>query len=155
MKFISHRGNLDGKKKDCENKPHTILNCISLGFDVEVDIWVVNKKIYLGHDKAEYEINIDFLESNRQNLWIHAKNSSALELLNKTSLNYFWHQEDSYTLTSHHFIWVYPDKKLINNSIAVMPEIANYDLQELQICYGICSDNILSYYNSIKIKNTI
>lgn len=43
-------------------------------------------------------------------------------------------------------------KKLIKDSIAVMPEITNYSLQDLKICYGICSDNILSYYNSLGEK---
>ena len=27
------------------------------------------------------------------------------------SLNYFWHQTDDFTLTSHGYIWTYPGKK--------------------------------------------
>jgi hypothetical protein len=57
-------------------------------------------------------------------------------------LNYFWHQEDDVTLTSKGYIWAYPGKQPIKNSIAVMPELKNDNLSE---CIGICSDNISNY----------
>ena len=56
--------------------------------------------------------------------------------------NYFWHQEDTVTLTSRGHIWVYPGKQPIKNSIAVMPELFNDDTQ---YCLGICSDYIEKY----------
>ena len=39
MIFISHRGNLNGKKKKLENKPVYIKDAIKKGFNVEVDVW--------------------------------------------------------------------------------------------------------------------
>ena len=56
--------------------------------------------------------------------------------------NYFWHQEDTATLTSTNIIWAYPGKQPIIGSIAVMPEI-NSD--EISQCRGICSDYIQRY----------
>jgi hypothetical protein len=60
----------------------------------------------------------------------------------ESDLNYFWHQEDVLSLTSKKYIWVYPGKQPIENSIAVMPEIENDDIS---LCLGICSDYILKY----------
>jgi hypothetical protein len=149
MKFISHRGNLDKKIKEEENTIPKIEYCISLGFDVEIDIWDINDQLYLGHDNPEQKVDFSFLESNRQFLWIHTKNIHSLYKL-KDHFNCFWHQEDDYTLTSAGYIWTYPCKKIIKNSIAVMPELANYDLQDLRMCYGICSDNIEKYRNLLQ-----
>jgi len=44
MILISHRGNINGRFEDWENKPEYINDALSLGYDVEVDIWFVNGK---------------------------------------------------------------------------------------------------------------
>ena len=59
-----------------------------------------------------------------------------------TSLNYFWHEQDTLTLTSKNYMWVYPGKQPITGSIAVMPEIHNDDISK---CLGVCSDFIKRY----------
>ena len=46
------------------------------------------------------------------------------------------------TLTSKSYIWAYPGKQPIKNSIAVMPEIHNDDISQ---CLGVCSDYIQNY----------
>jgi hypothetical protein len=56
--------------------------------------------------------------------------------------NYFWHQEDTLTLTSKCHIWVYPGKQPVKGSIAVMPEIFNDKISQ---CFGVCSDYIENY----------
>lgn len=135
MKIIAHRGNLNGSDVENENKPETILRAISLGFDVEIDIRVIDGEIYLGHDSPQYKIDVRFLKDDR--LWIHCKNKEALELmLGLSEVHYFWHQTDTYTLTSKGFVWGYVGADIINNSICVMPETE----QDLQKCYGICTD---------------
>jgi hypothetical protein len=59
-------------------------------------------------------------------------------------LNFFWHQEDYFTLTSHGYIWTYPGNLLTKNSISVLPEWQDPELKNLDLnCYGICSDYIL------------
>ena len=48
MILISHRGNLFGKKTKQENHPEYILDALSNGYNVEIDVWFKNKKFYLG-----------------------------------------------------------------------------------------------------------
>jgi hypothetical protein len=65
-----------------------------------------------------------------------------LNWIRSTILHYFWHEEDTLTLTSENYIWAYPGKQPIKGSIAVMPERGNDDLSK---CIGICSDVIKKY----------
>ena len=120
MILISHRGNLDGKC-DFENQPQRIDYVLSLGFDVEIDLWVINNEIFLGHDIPEHKINLDWLFLRSKNFWIHCKNLNAIELINslenKHRLNYFFHDTDFCVLTSKGFIWVFPGHQPLNNSI--------------------------------------
>lgn len=145
MIFISHRGNLDGAKPKYENSPNYIDNALSKGFDCEIDIWVVNSKLYLGHDDPKYLINEQWLKTRISNIWIHCKNIQSLEYFsnNSNTFNYFWHQNDVATMTSKKDLWVYPGYQPIINSISVMPELNNEN--SLSKCKGICSDNIIKY----------
>ena len=142
MKLISHRGNINGKIIEAENRPDYIDDTIRLGYDVEIDLWFINGKIYLGHDSFQYEINDKWLNERIDKLWIHCKNVESLNWIKNTSLHYFWHENDTLTLTSKNYIWVYPGKQPIIGSIAVMPEIFNDDVSN---CLGICSDFIQNY----------
>lgn len=143
MKLISHRGNINGPNI-LENNPNYIDNTLMIGYDVEIDIWLIDDQIYLGHDKPTYKIEMNWLVDRIDILWIHCKNTNVLELLNECEykFNYFWHENDAVTLTSHGFMWAYPGKQSIKNSIAVLPEIYNDDVSR---CYGICSDYISNY----------
>ncbi len=142
--LIAHRGNINGKFEHYENEPTYIDMAIKEGYDVEVDIWYKDNTIWLGHDKPTYGINMRFLRDRIDKLWIHCKNKEAMILLNSTGygFNYFWHQNDDITLTSKQFMWVYPDKQPVENSIAVLPELYNADTSQ---CRGICSDFIAKY----------
>lgn len=144
MRLISHRGNINGRIRELENLPGYIDAAINLGYDVEVDLWLEGEKFYLGHDGPDHSIDITWLTKRSKNLWVHCKNTEAMSFLSKfgSDLNYFWHQEDTLTLTSKRYIWAYPGKQPIENSISVMPEIKNDDIS---LCVGICSDYILKY----------
>lgn len=143
MILISHRGNIDGKFTDRENHPDYIDEAILLGYDVEVDIWSIDGVLFLGHDMPQYEIQQDWLLKRYDKLWIHCKNTLVIDWIRTIKeFNWFWHEEDTLTLTSQQFIWVYPGKQPILNSIAVMPEIYN---DETQHCKGVCSDYIKKY----------
>ena len=144
IKYISHRGNIDGKDILNENSPTYIDKAIQLGYDVEIDIWFVNSEFFLGHDKPQYKINIDWINDRSHRLWVHCKNIEALSFLNKHDydINYFWHETDTVALTSKGYIWAYPNKQPIKNSIAVSPEINSDDVSQ---CLGICSDYIKNY----------
>jgi len=147
MILISHRGNTDGKNIDLENHPVYIKTAISKGFDVEIDIWKHNEKLYLGHDYPQHEFEAKFLLSNKHKLWCHAKNIDALEELIILQANCFWHQDDDVTLTTSNHIWTYPGKKLTEKSVCVLPEITDYKNEEILKCYGVCSDVICEYEN--------
>jgi len=142
--FISHRGNINGKNPNMENNPAYIDEAISAGYDVEIDIRVIGDKIYLGHDEPQYEVDYKWLAERYENLWIHCKNVESLDFVRSTRLHWFWHEEDTLTLTSNGYLWVYPGKQPIKNSIAVMPEINDDDVSS---CLGVCSDVIEIYKN--------
>ena len=146
MILISHRGNLNGRNHNLENHPDYILAAISKGYNVEVDVWYVDGKFKLGHDEPQYNFPWDLIEYHHNKLWIHCKNVEAIVALNDFPnhhlINYFWHQEDDVTLTSKGYIWAYPGKQPIKNSIAVMPELNKDDLTQ---AIGVCSDYINNY----------
>lgn len=142
MILISHRGNIFGPIKSKENNPLYIQNAIDFGYDCEVDVYFIDSCLYLGHDRPEYNIELDWLYSRKSRLWVHCKNLLSLSYFNSTDFNYFWHENDKATLTSKGFIWAYPGMQPIKNSIAVMPEIYG---DVIQFSLGICSDYVNKY----------
>jgi len=140
MILISHRGNINGRISEMENNPTYIYNALNKEFEVEIDVWYKDGGWYLGHDKPEYHINLDYLRNKK--LWCHAKNIEALTLMLENNIHCFWHQEDDVTLTSCGFIWTFPGRKLTEKSICVLPE----KIDEIpKDCIGICSDYIEKY----------
>lgn len=143
MILIAHRGNINGANYDFENNPNYIDTAIQKGFDVEVDVRVVNNEIFLGHDDLNFKINPVFLLERKQRLWVHCKNRDAISMAIKLGLNFFWHQEDDYTLTSYGYVWAYPGLENIPDSktILVMPE-KHWNLISIKnfTAYGVCSD---------------
>lgn len=145
--LISHRGNIEGKNIDKENHPDYIDQALTLGYQVEIDIWLINNELFLGHDKPQYPVNQEWLYDRISKLWVHCKNIPAIEWFNSIGrFNYFWHENDTVTLTSKQDIWAYPGKQPIKNSIAVMPEIHNEDVSQ---CLGVCSDYIKTYKKNL------
>jgi hypothetical protein len=142
MIHISHRGNIDGRQAERENREDYITEALSAGYHVEIDVWY-NNSWWLGHDGPEYKTSSAFLD--QANLWIHCKNIDALCLAAAT-WNCFWHQEDNYTITTQGYIWAYPGKPVTygSKSIAVMPEWQNTSTFNFA---GVCSDYIERYKN--------
>lgn len=145
MKLISHRGNVEKKKHNLENTFNHIDHALSLGFDVEIDVWYKNG-FYLGHDKLENKVDLSYL--NNSKFWIHAKNGEALHkltILKNFKPNIFYHTNEDWVLTSKKIIWTFPNKMLFSNSICVLPEKGYKG--NIKDCYGICSDEIVKYKN--------
>ena len=145
MKKISHRGNLNGPDPENENTVKSILLAIQKGFDVEIDIWVINNLIYLGHDKPKTQIDEFLINQIGNRGWFHCKNLEALTFLSKfEDINYFYHNNDDYTLTNTKYIWTYPEKEVSSQSILVhldMPNLKDFNV----LPAGICSDYM--YWN--------
>lgn len=148
MKLIAHRGNLNGPNQDTENHPNQIEKCIDMGYDVEIDIRYDPKTdaLWLGHDESQYMVTWYWIAGKQSNLWIHCKNLDALYHFSHgtSGFNYFWHQEDYFTLTSKRYIWTYPGQEYTPKSVIVMPEwkYEDWDMLKDMNCYGICSDYV-------------
>jgi len=148
MKIIAHRGNLSGAEPEKENTLVRIKECISYGFDVEIDLRLIDKDFVLGHDKPEEIIELSEIIDLADKLWIHCKNVEVLEEFISQNygkqLNFFWHDKDNYTLTSKGYIWSYPKSYLTSNCICVMPEwsmkLNNIDLIQTYNIAGVCTD---------------
>jgi hypothetical protein len=134
MLIIAHRGNVDGPRPETENKEVTIIAAINEGFDCEIDVWKIDDRLWLGHDGPETETTVRFLETYRSSLWIHCKNLAALIFL-KDSFNCFFHDKDTYTLTSKGFIWGNIGSPTTDKVICVMPP------GEIGECFGVCTDH--------------
>ena len=144
MKLISHRGNINGRLESCENEPTYIDLAISKDYDVEVDVWYKDNTLWLGHDKPDYSVDLIWFIDRLSKLWVHCKNIDAVIYFKECGypVNYFWHENDTITLTSLNHIWAFPNKQPIKNSIAVMPELHNDDVSSAM---GVCSDFVEKY----------
>lgn len=132
MLLISHRGNISGPNKQSENNPKHVLEVLNK-YNVEIDAWYQDDCWYLGHDEPTYQIDSSFFKCG---MWIHCKNIQAVEELKKTEFNWFWHENDRLTLTSHKNIWCFPGI-YVKSGITVETEFKK-DLPEYIL--GICTD---------------
>lgn len=136
MLIISHRGNLTGPSSCVENSPESIERALSLGLDVEIDVWEKEGNFYLGHDSPTYKIEKTFLTQKR--LWCHAKNIAALQLmLDNRDIHCFWHQKDTITLTSRGIIWCFPGTH-VDGGISLFSLPPN--IPPIPNILGICTD---------------
>lgn len=142
MVIISHRGNLNGPLSDLENNPEQIDIAIQNHFDVEIDLWVVDGNFFLGHDYPKYCINIDWLLARSARVWVHCKNFQSFSYLvaKRNNLNFFFHQNDDYTLTSKNNIWVFPNKPYDENSIIVSTSVDDFHHYSVNKPYGVCTN---------------
>ena len=141
MKIISHRGNLNGPNPKKENSPKYIKTALKKGYDVEVDVWLIDKKLWLGHDSPIYKTNINFLKNKK--LWCHAKNTDAFLFLKKKKIRTFWHENDRFVLTTKHDIWCYKNV-FIEKGITVCLDFCKTP----SYIRGICTDYPRLYKNA-------
>ena len=141
MILVSHRGNTVGKNLELENTPKYIEKAIKLGYEVEVDLWVEENLFYLGHDYPQHLIQLNWLEFLESKLWIHCKNIEAFLTLSNSKFHYFWHEDDTITITSKGYPIAHYTKN-IPNTISVMPEISNFPIENK---LGVVSDYIKNY----------
>lgn len=148
MLLIAHRGNTEGREPNFENNPDYVDKAIKQGFSVEIDLRTVGKKVFLGHDAPQYQISEQWLRDRSNWLWVHCKDQVAMMRGMEFNLNYFWHENDAYTMTSKGYVWAYPGKNPCTElTIMVMPE--QYDLlgriHSGNISpkpFGVCSDYV-------------
>jgi hypothetical protein len=141
MIIISHRGNLNGPDCPTENTPAQIDKCIKHKIPVEINVWVENNTIFLGHDDPFVKVDLGFILDRYHMLFVHCKNKEAFEyFLDFPSINCFWHQNDDYTMTSKKQIWTFPRKPTVAKSIIVcQTELETQEYLQKPIM-GICTD---------------
>lgn len=156
MKIIAHRGNLEGPNPIMENHPDYLKDAILRGFNVEIDLWREGGKWALGHDEPTYETTDSYLSylSNGGNCWIHVKNLEALSYLaSPRSIgadklwNYFWHENDDYTLTSRGNIWSAKDSYHKSVVSVFLGEPRREHIPDLM--GGICTDYAITWRSII------
>lgn len=140
MILIAHRGNINGPNVDMENHPEYIESALHMGYDAEIDVWLIDGKFFLGHDEPRYEVDRKFLSKN--GLWCHAKNIDALSSMIASGAHCFWHQDDDHTITSKGYIWTHPSAFPNKSGIYVYN---GFNSNLVEMCHGICSDYVESY----------
>lgn len=133
--IIAHRGLLDGPDTVLQNRPDQVMKAFGFGFQVEIDVWYIDGKWFLGHDGPEHSVDWSFMYDNSNQLWIHCKNLDAFFKLKSDithQLNYFFHDSDAVVFTSKHHVWTYFGKRetMHKSSVCVMPEV-NYQWDEI------------------------
>lgn len=140
VKFIAHRGNLDGANLAYENDDAYLKHAYSCGYDVECDLILHCGILYYGHDEPQQSADLNFLQ--QPGVWCHAKNTAALLQLLKMRTNCFWHETDTLTITSERYLWCYPNTHVVHPR-AVWLDLGDAVLPDtIPNIYGICGDTI-------------
>ena len=144
MKIISHRGNLKGPEIDRENTIEYIDIALENSFGVEIDLWQVNNKFFLGHDKPLNEVSLEWLENRKKNLWIHTKNFKSFETLLELNNDFifFYYTSEPLVLVSNGKIWCHQHDKISNPKNCVVPFLDKSSaLRNKEFnWYGVCTD---------------
>ena len=152
--FIAHRCNLNGETVE-ENTLVKMLECINLGFSVEIDVRYIDGKYYLGHDLPQEEISLDLMLSLSSYLFIHCKNIEALYMLNAHSqLNVFGHSQDEFVITSGGNVFCSVGV-VQEGAMCVMPELSlnPIAIEDMKNCSHILTDQVYRYKNEIDNHN--
>jgi hypothetical protein len=142
---ICHRGNITGPQKELENNFGILIQRSIQGYSTELDVWFHEGQLWLGHDKPEYKITLEWLASDKRRL-VHAKDGKTFEYLlleagkRAVDLHIFYHTDEDYVLTNKGIVIAYPGKPLLEGGLCMMPERANYSQEELNKSFCICSD---------------
>ena len=145
QQHICHRGILNTSAKELENNFGVLIQREIQGLAVEVDVWYAEKSLWLGHDKPEYRITLEWLAASRRRL-IHAKDGATFAYLLEEAgkraldLHVFYHTDEDYVLTNKGLVICYPGQPLLPGSLCMMPERASYSPEQLVNAYAICSD---------------
>jgi hypothetical protein len=137
MIYISYYGNIFNKNVDLENEPLYIINAINNGYNVLIDIQLINDNYYLG---GKYIIEFDFFYKYKDYLWCNCLDDITYINL-RNNINDIKIINDLNDLE-----WGYKEE-INRNFISVLPELFknNYEIRELKNksnFLGICSSYI-------------
>ena len=142
MILIAHRGNINQVIPERENAPDYIDEAIAQGYEVEMDVRLIDGKLFLGHDNPDYEVSLQWLLDRNGSLWVHTKNFAALQYLIDHDLRIFYHQMENHTIINNcNLIWSHDLAEA--NEKSIIPLLSMADISKNPIpknVYGICSD---------------
>ena len=146
MKLIAHRGNLTGPDTTTENTWASIRKCDRLGIDVEIDFWVKENRLHIGHDEHRTEeIAMYQLRDLSVNVYAHCKNLDALQYMSSNRLGNvipFSHDSDDFIALSNGEIWAHP-RYLANIKVKtyVIAMVWGKPIaKEFEGFYAVCTD---------------
>ena len=145
MILIAHRGNVNGSQPENENNLEYIKQAMEAGYSVEIDVWKINGKFFLGHDTPDHEVSLQFLTNHSNQVMVNVGEPELfcqLEAMLACGIHCFWHEEDDFTLTSNNKIWTYPNKDATKKSIVVCNTLEECIKYIDQGVYGVCSDYV-------------
>lgn len=142
MVLISHRGNINGVNPQLENTYDYIDAALDAGYEVELDVWSYDDKLYLGHDKPDREVSLEWLNERSYWIWIHCKNFKALSYLISKQLVLFYHSQEDYTLISNGMIWAHNISEVDDNCVIPLLSKQDVDNWTPTSVGGVCSDFI-------------
>jgi hypothetical protein len=142
--FYAHRGNLEGRIAERENQPDYIDEAIAEGYGVEVDLWKIDDRVYLGHDDGQYDIDLKWLQDREQFLLVHTKNREALDFCLRNKLHAFWHTDEDYVITTQGYTVGYPGKLSVGDSFLLSVPERVWEIKEIEqyITFGVISDYV-------------
>jgi len=145
MMLIAHRGNFNGPNLKEENTIKYIENALKNGFEVEIDVKMHKNNIYSGHDKPIEVLTEKWLNKYYKKLWIHCKDAQSLKYFaNHNKYNYFWHEDDAFTITSKGFILSHIDNNI--NKLSGKFIKINFNNKKINGNFvGILSDYVILY----------
>lgn len=97
MRIISHRGNVDGPGSQCELV--NVESAFAAGFDVEVDVRLLNNTLYVGHDAPIYPLPDAWFQPNLiDRIWFHAKDIDAHRVMLGLGVKTFMHDDEPWVM---------------------------------------------------------
>jgi len=147
MFYISYQGIFNGSDYEDANTPKQIGKALSAGFSVNIDVWRIDNKLYVGNNQPTIEVTEKYIQGNR--FWINAKNTDMQTWIAtqppRLYPNYFHFEASTppppYATASNGKL-ITPGTVPINlNSVMYLPEINDRSLLTMVKvrAYAICS----------------
>lgn len=140
---ISNRGNVFGVIKHAENTQEYLEEAIKSGFNVKVDLWVINNQMCSGESYPSYRINFNEILTPGKVLF-EIKNNAAFSFIVNHQLHGFIKNENGITFTSKGIPLSY-GPNIADNTVAFFPENEPHDKIKKMNLIGICGDFIGNY----------
>lgn len=150
MRLIAHRGNTKGFDPAGENRITYLSQALDKGYDVEVDVRLMDGLIWLGHDKPLEVVGPQFFRSSR--VWTHAKDPATFAYLSRfPDVQCFYQDKDLISMTTNGYLWcnslhpISDSKAIIFQGRMQQPE-TGLVMENIPNVFGVYSDWVESFH---------